>query len=57
MTEQAGVTAVPVSAFYIQNEGQDGAASVPRNFVRFCFSKQDHILDAAIERLSDWFAA
>jgi hypothetical protein len=33
LTMEAGVTAVPVSAFY-----QDDA---PRNFVRFCFSKRD----------------
>jgi N-succinyldiaminopimelate aminotransferase len=46
MTEEAGVTAVPVSAFY------DGDA--PKSFVRFCFSKRDEILDGAIERLESW---
>ena len=40
MTVEAGVTAVPVSAFY----DVDG----PRNFVRFCFSKRDEVLDEAI---------
>jgi aspartate/methionine/tyrosine aminotransferase len=37
---------VPVSAFY--------ESDAPRNFVRFCFSKRDEILDGAIERLGDW---
>lgn len=46
MTVEAGVTAVPVSAFY------DGNA--PKTFVRFCFSKRDEILDAALERLAAW---
>ena len=48
MTVEAGVTAVPLSAFY-DSEG-------PRNFVRFCFSKRDAVLDEAIERLSAWLA-
>jgi aspartate/methionine/tyrosine aminotransferase len=46
MTIEAGVTAVPVSAFY------DGNA--PESFVRFCFSKRDEILDGALERLASW---
>jgi len=46
MTVEAGVTAVPVSAFYV--------GDAPRTFVRFCFSKQDSILDAALERLGNW---
>ena len=49
MTVEAGVTAVPVSAFY----GEAG----PSNFVRFCFSKRDEILDEAIDRLGKWLAA
>ncbi|MBM3644714.1 MAG: aminotransferase [Alphaproteobacteria bacterium] len=49
ITEMAGVTAVPVSAFY------DGAAGAPRHFVRFCFCKHDETLDAAIERLARHF--
>ncbi len=48
MTVEAGVTAVPVSAFY--------AGSAPRQFVRFCFSKRDEILDGALDRLSAWLA-
>ncbi|WP_319533694.1 aminotransferase [uncultured Cohaesibacter sp.] len=53
MTEEAKVTAVPVSAFYRQ--GKTGAAEdIPRQFVRFCFSKKDSVLDAAIDRLASW---
>ncbi len=46
MTVEAGVTAVPLSAFY----DADG----PRHFVRFCFSTRDAILDSAVERLAAW---
>ena len=46
MTAEAGVAAVPLSAFY----DRDG----PTNFIRFCFAKRDEVLDAAIERLSSW---
>lgn len=46
MTVEAGVTAVPVSAFY-----ENGS---PGRFVRFCFSKRDEVLDAAVERLGAW---
>jgi len=47
ITVEAGVTAVPVSAFYISGEVD--------HFVRFCFCKQDALLDAAIERLAAAF--
>jgi N-succinyldiaminopimelate aminotransferase len=43
ITEHAGVTAIPVSAFY---EGDP-----PRHYARFAFCKQDAILDEAIARL------
>jgi len=46
---EAKVTAVPVSAFYM-NDG-------PEHFVRFCFSKRDEILDEAIARLEKLFGA
>ncbi len=46
MTVEAGVAAVPMSAFY--------DAEGPRHFVRFCFSKQDAILESAVERLAAW---
>jgi N-succinyldiaminopimelate aminotransferase len=46
MTVEAGVAAVPMSAFY----DADG----PRHFIRFCFSKRDEVLDAALARLAAW---
>ncbi len=48
MTVEAGVTAVPVSAFY--------QSDAPKSFVRFCFSKRDEVLDAALDRLGRWVA-
>jgi aspartate/methionine/tyrosine aminotransferase len=50
LTVEAGVTAVPVSAFY-----QDPAAA-PRHFIRFCFAKLDSALDEALARLGRYFA-
>ena len=47
ITVEAGVTAIPVSAFY-----QEGDA---RAFVRFCFAKQDSVLDEAVTRLARHF--
>ncbi len=49
ITEHAGVTAIPVSAFY---EG-DG----PRHYARFAFCKQDAVLDEAVARLTRHFAS
>ncbi len=46
MTVEAGVTAVPVSAFY--------ASDAPRSFLRLCFSKRDDVLDEAAERMGAW---
>lgn len=43
LTVEAGVTAVPVSAFY----REDG----PDHLVRFCFCKRDAVLDEAVARL------
>jgi aspartate/methionine/tyrosine aminotransferase len=48
ITEKAGVAAVPVSAFY-----QDGNVN---HFARFCFCKQDALLDEASARLKRHFA-
>ena len=50
ITVKAGVTAVPVSAFY-QSE------AAPRYFARFCFCKDDSTLDSAIERLRAHFCS
>ncbi len=49
MTVKSGVTAIPLSAFY-----QEGDV---RGFVRFCFAKQDEVLDAAADRLRANFSA
>ncbi|HEY6982081.1 aminotransferase [Reyranella sp.] len=49
VTVAAGVTAVPVSAFYDQPE------RAPRHFIRFCFCKDNSTLDAAVERLDKHF--
>ncbi|MEP0323138.1 aminotransferase [Bauldia litoralis] len=46
LTVEAGVTAVPVSAFY--------QSDAPGNFIRFCFSKRDTMLDGALDRLARW---
>ena len=48
LTTEVGVTAVPVSAFYTANPAADT--------VRFCFAKQDAILDGAVDRLRRHFA-
>jgi N-succinyldiaminopimelate aminotransferase len=47
MTEHAGVTAIPVSAFY---EGD-----APRHYARFAFCKRIEVLDEAVSRLSAYF--
>ena len=47
ITTEAGVTAVPVSAFFQSN--------APKNFIRFCFAKKDSILDEAASRLTAHF--
>jgi len=48
LTTEAGVTAVPVSAFY--------ESDAPGTFIRFCFSKRDAVLDGALDRLRRWIA-
>ena len=47
LTSDAGVAAVPLSAFY---QGDD-----VNHYVRFCYCKQDTLLDAALEKLSAHF--
>ena len=54
ITEQARVTAIPVSAFY-EADGPWGRA--PGRYARFAFCKQDGVLDEAVARLSQHFAA
>jgi aspartate/methionine/tyrosine aminotransferase len=46
MTVEAGVTAVPVSAFYVSD--------APKSFLRLCFCKRDEVLDEAVERMRGW---
>lgn len=48
MTVEAGVTAIPVSAFY-EGEGR------PDHFVRFAFCKGEAMLKAALERLAKYY--
>ena len=43
LTQEIGVAAVPISAFY--------GHAAPRNFIRFCFCKQDDVLNQALEKL------
>ncbi|EAV40791.1 hypothetical protein SIAM614_17304 [Stappia aggregata IAM 12614] len=45
----AGVAAVPVSAFY----GSDA----PSGYIRFCFCKQDAVIDEALSRLAAFLTA
>ena len=49
ITEQAGVTAIPISAFY----EEPGA---PRHYARFAFCKRPEVLEEAIRRLRRHFA-
>lgn len=50
LTVEAGVTLIPVSAFYASDRR-------PHNYVRFCFCKDDDKLEAACERLQKYMAA
>jgi aspartate/methionine/tyrosine aminotransferase len=49
LTEQAGVAAIPVSAFYVE--------APPRHYVRFAFCKQNAVLEEALARLARWAPA
>ncbi|MGQ9366769.1 aminotransferase [Azospirillum sp. ST 5-10] len=49
LTVEAGVAAIPVSAFYVED--------APGTVIRFCFSKSDAVLDEAVARLTRRFAA
>ncbi|MEK9845449.1 aminotransferase [Thalassospira sp.] len=50
MIKEAGVVAIPVSAFY---QGEDGGV---RHFVRFCFCKEETKMQDAIDRMKKAFA-
>jgi N-succinyldiaminopimelate aminotransferase len=49
ITEEAGVTAIPVTAFY-------DAPDPPRHYARFAFCKREEVLDEAVARLQRHFA-
>jgi N-succinyldiaminopimelate aminotransferase len=49
ITEHAGVTAIPVSAFYDEPDA-------PRHYARFAFCKRPEVLDEALARLKQHFA-
>lgn len=48
LTVEAGVAAVPVSAFYAENP--------PKTLIRFCFAKRDAVLDEALDRLGAYLS-
>ena len=48
ITTKAGVSAVPISAFYRER--------AVNNYLRFCFCKRDTILQEAIDRLANYFS-
>ena len=48
MTKKAGVTMLPISAFYsASGDNKD----IPSNYVRFCFAKANDLLDLASKKL------
>ncbi|WP_294329877.1 aminotransferase [uncultured Sphingomonas sp.] len=49
LVDEAKVATIPVSAFYAEDP--------VTNVVRFCFVKEDDVLDAAIARVTAWRAA
>ena len=48
ITTKAGVSAVPISAFYRER--------AVNNYLRFCFCKRDTLLQEAIDRLANYFS-
>lgn len=49
LTEEAKVTAIPVTAFY-------DSADAPNHYARFAFCKGDALLDEALARMERWLA-
>ncbi len=47
LTKEAGVTTIPVSAFY--------SNSIDNKVIRFCFAKQESTLEEAAKRLANYF--
>jgi aspartate/methionine/tyrosine aminotransferase len=52
ITAEAGVAAIPVSAFY----AGVGADAGSRSYVRFAFCKQPAVLEEALRRLETWLS-
>ncbi len=50
LVTEAGVAAIPVSAFY-----DPQGAEPPRHLIRFAFCKTETVLRSALERLSKHF--
>jgi len=50
LTEEAKVTAIPVTAFY-------ASADAPSHYARFAFCKGEAVIDAALERMRIWMAS
>ncbi|WP_135470042.1 aminotransferase [Crenalkalicoccus roseus] len=50
ITEEARVTAIPVTAFY-------ASPDAPNHYARFAFCKNEAVLDEALARLGAWVAA
>jgi N-succinyldiaminopimelate aminotransferase len=58
LTEQAKVTAIPVTAFYAPRaDAGEASADAPGHYARFAFCKGEAVLDAALERMRAWVAA
>ncbi len=51
MAEKAGVSAIPVSAFYGGGNARGGGGA-PSHLVRFCFAKTDQRIDEGIARMA-----
>ena len=51
ITEEAGVTAIPVTAFYAD------PSTAPNHYARFAFCKNEAVLEAALDRLRSWIGA
>jgi aspartate/methionine/tyrosine aminotransferase len=50
LTEEAKVTAIPVTAFYASEDA-------PSHYARFAFCKGEAVIDAALYRLRAWVVA
>ena len=58
LTEEAKVTAIPVTAFYAPaGDAGPGAGDPPRHYARFAFCKAEALLDQALERMRAWIEA